>query len=104
MNPITKKGHHYRITVEEFDSQKESKTLQIEFQDREDLFHLVEVLKKGSELPADEATRLGLALRLLGPVMMQKRKHPLFLDFMPHFKVFMQNLKSKMKASVQGDH
>ncbi|NBI56076.1 DUF3861 family protein [Photobacterium alginatilyticum] len=26
-------------------------------------------------------------------MMMQHRKHPLFIDFMPHFRTFMLNLK-----------
>ncbi|WP_368483152.1 DUF3861 family protein [Shewanella sp. UCD-KL21] len=31
---------------------------------------------------------------------MQNRKHPLFLDFMPHFKTFMNNLKSTVKQAI----
>ncbi|MEZ9783279.1 DUF3861 domain-containing protein [Vibrio breoganii] len=99
MTRITRQDHNYRITIEEV-MQEESKTLQFEFQDREDMFKVVEMINKGSELPKEEATRVALALRLLGPVMMQNRKHPLFADFMPHFKNFMQNLKSTIKASV----
>ncbi|OBT13410.1 hypothetical protein A9264_07000 [Vibrio sp. UCD-FRSSP16_10] len=98
MNPT--KGHQYRITIEERVSEQVGQTLQLEFQDREDLFKVVEMINKGSDLETEEATRLAIALRLMGPVMMQKRKHPLFLEFMPHFKVFMQNLKSKMKAAI----
>ncbi|GEM79634.1 DUF3861 domain-containing protein [Vibrio superstes] len=99
MTRITRQDHNYRITIEEV-TQDESKTLQFEFQDREDMFKVVEMINKGSELPNEEATRVAVALRLLGPVMMQNRKHPLFADFMPHFKNFMQNLKSTIKASV----
>lgn len=95
----TRQDHNYRITIEEL-GQDEIKTLQFDFQDREDMFKVVEMINKGSELPKEEATRVGIALRLLGPVMMNNRKHALFADFMPHFKSFMQNLKSTVKNAV----
>ncbi|MEF1308105.1 DUF3861 family protein, partial [Vibrio owensii] len=28
------------------------------------------------------------------------RKHPLFADFMPHFRNFMQNMKSTVKRNL----
>ncbi|MEC6814354.1 DUF3861 domain-containing protein [Photobacterium toruni] len=92
---------NYRITIEEIEGQSPTpQTLQFEFQDREDLFKIVENLKKGSELDATQAIRVGVALRLLGPVMMMNHKHPLFADFMPHFKTFMQSLKNTVKQSL----
>ena len=99
---MTRKENCYRITIEEVNVEQEAaKTLQFEFQDREDLFNVIESLKKGSGLEAETATKVGVALRLLGPVMMKDRKHPLFIDFMPHFKNFMQNLKSTVKNAVK---
>jgi hypothetical protein len=93
-----RKGNCYRITIEEVNSEQEaSQTLQFEFQDRENLFNVVDSLKKGSGLEASLATKVAVALRLLGPVLMQNHKHVLFVDFMPHFKAFMQNLKSTVK-------
>ncbi|GGP45133.1 hypothetical protein GCM10009347_10740 [Shewanella algicola] len=95
------KDNQYRITVEHLDDNQQSiQQLQFEFQDREDLFKLVENLKIGSGLPESEATKLSVGLRLLGPLMMHNRKHPLFIDFMPHFKTFMQNLKTTVKNAV----
>lgn len=95
------KENQYRITVEQINSDNEAaQPLQFEFQDREDLFKLVDNLKKGSGLPESEATKLSVGLRLLGPLMMQNRKHPLFIDFMPHFKTFMQNLKTTIKSAL----
>lgn len=92
---------NYRITIKEVESQSTiAQTMQFEFQDREDLFKIVKNLEKGSKLDAIQATRVGVALRLLGPVMMMNRKHPLFADFMPHFKTFMQSLKNTVKQSL----
>ncbi|EGR0753487.1 DUF3861 family protein [Vibrio vulnificus] len=95
-----RKGKQYRITIEEMDVE-EARTLEFEYQDREDLFNIVESLKKGSGLEPEAATKVAVAIRLLGPVMMKDRKHPLFVEFMPHFKNFMQNLKSTVKQTVK---
>ncbi len=68
-----------------------------DIEDREDMFAIIDKMKQSSGLDDTSATRLGVSLRLLGPLMMQERKHPLFADFMPHFKTFMQNLKKTIK-------
>ncbi|QIA63461.1 DUF3861 family protein [Vibrio astriarenae] len=86
----------YTITIKETNT-TDGQTLTFEMQDRENLFAIVDALKGKSTLDENDATRLGVALRLLGPVMMKDRKHPLFADFFPHFKDFMTNLKSKVK-------
>ncbi len=86
----------YQITIQEQNT-NEPQTLTFEMQDRENLFGVIEALKAKSGLEENEATRLGLSLRLIGPLMMKDRKHPLFAEFFPHFKNFMTNLKSKVK-------
>ena len=96
-----KKPNCYRITIEDMNPENDDNPgdMQVEVQDREDMFAIIDTLKKGSGLDEKLATQLGIALRLLGPVMMQNRKHPLFVDFLPHFKDFMVNLKKTMKNS-----
>ncbi|MGR5206609.1 DUF3861 domain-containing protein [Vibrio alfacsensis] len=96
-----RKENKYRITIEEIDTEDrcEAKSMNFEIQDREDLFKIVENINRGSGLEPSIATRVGVALRLLGPVMMHNRKHPLFVDFMPHFKNFMQKMKSTVKSN-----
>ena len=96
-----KKPNFYRITIEDMNPENDDNpgAMQVEVQDREDMFAIIDTLKKGSGLDEKLATQLGIALRLLGPVMMQNRKHPLFVDFLPHFKDFMVNLKKTMKNS-----
>ena len=99
-----RKDKCYKITIEEVNSDQEPiKTLKFDFQDREDLFNVVDKLKQGSGLDESTATKVGVALRLLGPVMMVNRKHSLFADFMPHFKTFMQHLKTTVKNAVKED-
>ncbi|GAD79089.1 DUF3861 domain-containing protein [Vibrio ezurae] len=93
-----RKDHHYSVTIEETTAEGEVQKLQFEFEDREDMFNVVAMVNKGTDLTAEEATRVGVALRLLGPVMMVNRKHTLFSEFMPHFKTFMQSFKKGLKA------
>ncbi|MEZ9524423.1 DUF3861 domain-containing protein [Enterovibrio norvegicus] len=96
----TRKNKRYRITIEALDSDREGgQTMEFEHTDREDMFNVVEKLKEGSGLDASVATKMGVALRLIGPTMMEHHKHPLFADFMPHFKAFMLNLKSTVKGN-----
>ena len=107
MTNTARKGNRYRFTIKEVSSEEidgedtPAQTLTFELQDREDLFNTVENLKNGSGLEENSATKVAVALRLLGPVMVEQRKHPIFLDFMPHFKVFMLHLKSTVKAALK---
>lgn len=98
-----RKQNTYRITIEEIniEDDREAKCMSFDVQDREDMFNIVEKVTANSGLEANVATRVGVALRLLGPVMMADRKHPLFVDFMPHFRNFMHNLKSVVKNNSE---
>ena len=73
--------------------------MQFEIEDREYMFASVDKIKLDSGLDEHSARRLGVSIRLLGPLMMQDRKHPLFVDFMPHFRNFMLNLKKTLKGA-----
>ncbi len=97
---MSSREKQYRIIIEEVEVETPNR-LEFEFQDREDLFKIVDSVKQGSSLEPTDATRLAVALRLLGPIMMKDRKHPLFVDFMPHFKSFMHNLKSTVKQTLK---
>ncbi|MGB5446463.1 MAG: DUF3861 domain-containing protein [Psychromonas sp.] len=101
MKSHLKKNNCYRITIKEINTDNEDSpaSLQFEVQDRENLFAIVDQLKRSSGLNEQAATQVGVGIRLLGPVMMQDRKHPLFVDFMPYFKTFMQHLKNTIKSN-----
>ena len=101
MKPLTKKVNSYRITIENINSEDKhsSENMQFEMQDREDMFAVVDKLKQSKDLDEQSAIQVGVALRLLGSFIRQNRKNPLFIDFMPHFKNFMVNLKKTMKNS-----
>lgn len=101
MSLLAKNTNQYRILIEELHPTNEKSGNQLEFslEDREDLFKVVTALNKVEGLDEQVATRLGVALRLLGPVLIDNRKHNLFAEFMPHFKNFMHNLKKTVKQS-----
>ncbi|MCM2680307.1 DUF3861 domain-containing protein [Echinimonas agarilytica] len=100
MNAQSKRMNTYQITIEKtnLNDGESAQTLQFEALDREDMFTLIEKLKQTSGLDAQTSTQVGVALRLLGPMMMAHRKHPVFVEFMPHFKAFMLNLKAIVKG------
>ncbi|MCG3865828.1 MULTISPECIES: DUF3861 domain-containing protein [unclassified Photobacterium] len=98
----TKKYHQYRITIEEITQDSDNpQSLSFEYLDREDLFKLIENLKQGTDLPEETTKKIGVGIRLLGTTMMKNHKHPLFSDFMPHFKNFMINLKNTVKDKLK---
>ncbi|PTP70314.1 DUF3861 domain-containing protein [Vibrio splendidus] len=100
MKAFTGKHNNYRITIEEVSvkEDRELQTMQFEIEDRENMFAIVEKIKQDSGLDEQSAARLGVSIRLFGPLMTQDRKHPLFVNFMPHFRDFMQNLKKTLKG------
>lgn len=91
--------NQYKITITQLNGEQQS--LEFSLEDREDLFARVEQIKQRSNLDQQDATQLGVAIRLLGPMMMKQRKHPLFVDFFPQFKNWMQHLKDAMKSSAE---
>lgn len=93
------KANSYRITIEQINDNNNAigEPLQLEMKDHENLFNAIETIKQKSGLAPQVATRLAVGVRLLGTTILQERKHPLFVDFFPHFKTFMSNLKKTIK-------
>lgn len=101
MKKLFGKGRRYRITVENITEQNvspaEREQMQFEVTDREDLFAIVEKIKKGTDLELETATALGVGIRLFGGVMLKHKKTPLFAELMPHFRAFMIGMKKSFK-------
>jgi len=94
-------AHHYRVTIEHIHPEEETtiQSMQLALEERDDMFAIVDKMKQSSGLEANTAARFAVGLKLLGPVMMEQRKNPLFAELMPHFGRFMGNLKRKLKAA-----
>ncbi|MDR0672418.1 MAG: DUF3861 domain-containing protein [Zoogloeaceae bacterium] len=86
-----KKGHHYRVTLEEPET---ASRLAFEFDNHDDVFAIIERLKTRDDLvDAKEIPQFALGLKLLGKTLMENRQHPLFSGLFPRFVDFMKELK-----------
>ncbi len=92
------KQHRYRLTVDHLAMPDGSaptppRSLQFEAGNHDDILAIVERMRSRGDLPEADATALAVGLKLFSEVMLQNRGLPLFTDFAPHFKAFMQQLK-----------
>ncbi|MDR1063990.1 MAG: DUF3861 domain-containing protein [Azoarcus sp.] len=96
-----KKGHRYRVTLEELDTPRR---LQFDFDNHDDVFAIVERLNARDDLvDAEEIPQLVVGTKLLGKVVMENRKHPLFAAFYLHFVELIKALK-KGGPSPDAEH
>jgi hypothetical protein len=93
------KQHSYRITIEHLldangaPSQYDA-PLQFNVGNHDDIFEIVERLRRRSDFDENASTALAVGLKLFSEVMLENRNSPLFEDLMPHFSSFMKKLKS----------
>ena len=100
------KQHRYRITVEHLalpdgSSPGPERSFSFETGNHDDIGSIVARMGQRGDLPQADATALAVGLKLFSEVMLQHRGHPLFADFGPHFKAFMQRLKQGSSATEQ---
>lgn len=69
--------------------------LEIEVENHDDIFKIIDIMKAKSVLPEDEAAEFIIGLKLFTEVMLRHRKEPLFQKLAPHMKDFMKALKSQ---------
>lgn len=100
------KQHRYRVTVEHLalpdgSSPGSNRSLSFETGNHDDILAIVARMNQRGDLPQADATALAVGLKLFSEVMLQHCGHPLFADFAPHFKGFMQQLKQGPSAREQ---
>lgn len=100
------KQHRYRLTLDHLampdgSVPTPSRSLQFEAGNHDDIFAIVERMRGRGDLSEADATALAVGLKLFSEVMLQNRGLPLFTDFMPHFKAFMQHLKQGLRTSEE---
>jgi len=95
------KQHRYRITVEHLalpdgsPAPADSAPLTFEVGQHDDLGAIVARVRQRDDLPPEDATAFAVGLKLFTEVMLQQRGLPLFAEFAPHVKAFMQRLKQR---------
>jgi len=92
------KQHRYRVTVEHLalpdgSAPPATQPLSFEAGNHDDILAIVARMRQRGDLPEADATAFAVGLKLFSEVMLQHRGLPLFADFAPHFKAFMQALK-----------
>jgi len=95
---MEKRNNTYHLELKELslkDGSEGNKTLEFNFENHDDLFHIFEVIKS-KKVFEEENTSLEfvLGLKLFTEVMLKNKKHPLFEEFRPAMVEFMKKLKS----------
>ncbi|KJD33924.1 hypothetical protein PK35_04090 [Tamlana nanhaiensis] len=94
-----KKNNKYKIDLQEIalkDETSQLKDISFEFENHDDIFKIIDLSKEKNLFDnANDSVEFTLGLKLFSEVMIKHRKHDLFEDFLPHFKTFMQTLKSQ---------
>lgn len=92
--------HRFRVTLDHLalpdgSAPTPARSLSFETGNHDDILTIVERMRGRGDLPDGDATALAVGLKLFSEVMLQHRGLPLFADFAPHFKAFMQTLKQR---------
>ncbi|WP_343578409.1 DUF3861 domain-containing protein [Acinetobacter sp.] len=99
------KQHQYHVTVQHLKDNKgqaSTYTERLEFYtgNHDDIFEIVERLKKGEFFDEQTTKSFAVGLKLFSEVMLEHRDHPLFEAFWPQFGQFMKHLKQQVKKSA----
>lgn len=99
------KQHRYRLTVEHLalpdgSPPPAAEPLCLEVGNHDDIAAIVARMRQRGDLPAQDAAAFAVGLKLFSEVMLQHRALPLFSEFAPHFKAFMQRLKQRPEPSA----
>lgn len=97
------KQHRYRVTVEHLalpdgNPPETPRALSFDTGNHDDILAIVDRMRQRGDLPEADATACAVGLKLFSEVMLQHRGLPLFVDFAPHFRAFMQQLKQRPAA------
>lgn len=94
---MEKRNNKYKIHLEAIelkDGSNSGKTLDIEIENHDDLFQIIEMTKSKKIIDDDkQATEFALGLKLFTEVVLKNKENPLFEDLKPAIGAFMQKLK-----------
>ncbi len=98
------KKNLYRVSINQLQDKNERSTQDEEpicfnFESHDDLKQIIARAKKIEGLSQQETQNLAIGIKMLGEVMLENRKHPLFEDFSRHFGQFMKALKKSTQES-----
>ncbi|TCP91289.1 uncharacterized protein DUF3861 [Cricetibacter osteomyelitidis] len=93
------KQHQYRITVEHLTDEQgnavQAAPLQFNAPNHDNIFQIIEKIQQRDGFTPEMAQRFAVGLKLMGEVMLENRKQPLFEQLRPHFLEMMKIIKGK---------
>jgi hypothetical protein len=100
-----RKQHRYRVIVEHLADENGEpsaydRPLQFGVGNHDDIFAIVERLRRRGDFDENAAAAFGVGLKLFSEVMLENKDNPLFSSFRTHFAQFMKELK---KGAGAGD-
>ena len=94
-----KKNNRYKILLQEIelkDGTQPEKSIEFEFENHDNILSLIEITKDSDRFEnKSDNTEFIVGLKLFSEVMLRNRSNPLFEDFAPSFKAFMNKLKGR---------
>ena len=99
------KQHQYHVTVQHLKDAKGqvstySERLEFYTGNHDDIFEIVERLKKADFFDDQTTKSFAVGLKLFSEVMLEIKDHSLFETFLPQFGQFMKNLKQQVKKDI----
>ncbi|WP_417870881.1 DUF3861 domain-containing protein [Winogradskyella sp.] len=94
-----KRNNTYNLKVEEValkdETLKPSKSLEFQFENHDNVFDILDAIEnKNLFNDSNQDKEFAIGLKLFSEVLIKNRKHEIFKEFSPHFKMFMQKLKA----------
>lgn len=103
---MEKRANKYRLTLELLSTTKgetgTQEPLQLEFDNHDEIFSIIERIKSKNIFQSKEqATEFAIGLKMFSEVMLKNRQLPLFEEFRPAFRSFMEKLKGTPAAEKE---
>lgn len=99
---MTKKGNHYKLTLEQTELLDKDVPLQapivLDFMNHDEIFKIIEMIKSKNPFENEnQSVEFAIGLKLFLEVVMKNKNNPIFEDLLPAIKVFMPKLKENLK-------
>ncbi|EIJ39094.1 hypothetical protein JoomaDRAFT_2100 [Galbibacter orientalis DSM 19592] len=96
---MMKKTNKYSLKLTQLqttnDDKKQDKSLEIEFENHDEVFHIIELIKEKNLFENEnQSIEFAIGLKLFTEVMLKNRKNELFSELSPEIQKFMKKLKS----------
>ncbi|WP_367754106.1 DUF3861 domain-containing protein [Flavobacterium sp. WC2430] len=96
---LNKRNNKYKISLQEIELKEgtsSGKTVEFEFENHDNILSLIEMTKDSDRFENKaENVEFIVGLKLFSEVLLRNRYNPLFEDFAPAFKEFINKLKGK---------